>query len=378
MGVGETSHPMNFLLEEELNLPTAGEIRHGWVVNQHGNDILVDIGAKSEGIIPNQEVEKLDKETRELLSPGSEVFVYVVDPEDQNGNVILSYVRAAQEQDWQLAESLMSSQDVYEGTIVGFNKGGLLVRVGQLRGFVPNSQLELERFNGRQITPPQLQKMVGKSLSAKVIEVSRERNRLILSERAAGKELREAKRNRLLDSMQDGSTFEGRVVNLTEYGAFVDIGGIEGLVHVSELSWKRIKKPADILQVGDKVNVAVINVDQDKQRIALSMKRLEADPWTEVEQLYQEGQLIEATITKLTKFGAFARLNDDYELEGLIHISELSADHVEHPRELLKPGDVVMVRIIRIAADQRQLGLSIKEVSSAKYIEADMAILATN
>ncbi|MBE2201615.1 MAG: S1 RNA-binding domain-containing protein [Anaerolinea sp.] len=369
---------MNFLLEEELNLPTAGEIRHGWVVNQHGNDILVDIGAKSEGIIPNQEVEKLDKETRELLSPGSEVFVYVVDPEDQNGNVILSYVRAAQEQDWQLAESLMSSQDVYEGTIVGFNKGGLLVRVGQLRGFVPNSQLELERFNGRQITPPQLQKMVGKSLSAKVIEVSRERNRLILSERAAGKELREAKRNRLLDSMQDGSTFEGRVVNLTEYGAFVDIGGIEGLVHVSELSWKRIKKPADILQVGDKVNVAVINVDQDKQRIALSMKRLEADPWTEVEQLYQEGQLIEATITKLTKFGAFARLNDDYELEGLIHISELSADHVEHPRELLKPGDVVMVRIIRIAADQRQLGLSIKEVSSAKYIEADMAILATN
>ncbi len=378
MGVGETDHPMNFLLEEELNLPTAGEIRHGWVVNQHGNDILVDIGAKSEGIIPNQEVEKLDKETRELLSPGSEVFVYVVDPEDQNGNVILSYVRAAQEQDWQLAESLMSSQDVYEGTIVGFNKGGLLVRVGQLRGFVPNSQLELERFNGRQITPPQLQKMVGKSLSAKVIEVSRERNRLILSERAAGKELREAKRNRLLDSMQDGSTFEGRVVNLTEYGAFVDIGGIEGLVHVSELSWKRIKKPADILQVGDKVNVAVINVDQDKQRIALSMKRLEADPWTEVEQLYQEGQLIEATVTKLTKFGAFARLNDDYELEGLIHISELSAEHVEHPRELLKPGDVVMVRIIRIAADQRQLGLSIKEVSSAKYIEADMAILATN
>lgn len=378
MGVGETDHPMNFLLEEELNLPTAGEIRQGWVVNQHGNDILVDIGAKSEGIIPNQEVEKLDKETLERLSPGSEVFVYVVDPEDQNGNVILSYVRAAQEQDWQLAESLMSSQDVYEGTIVGFNKGGLLVRVGQLRGFVPNSQLELERFNGRQITPPQLQKMVGKSLSAKVIEVSRERNRLILSERAAGKELREAKRNRLLDSMQDGSTFEGRVVNLTEYGAFVDIGGIEGLVHVSELSWKRIKKPADILQVGDKVNVAVINVDQDKQRIALSMKRLEADPWTEVEQLYQEGQLIEATVTKLTKFGAFARLNDDYELEGLIHISELSAEHVEHPRELLKPGDVVMVRIIRIAADQRQLGLSIKEVSSAKYIEADMAILATN
>lgn len=372
------NHPMNFLLDEELNLPTAGEIRQGWVVNQYNNEILVDIGAKSEGIIPAQEVEKLDKETREQMAIGSEISVYVVDPEDQNGNVILSYVRAAQEQDWQLAESLMSSQDVYEGPIVGFNKGGLLIRVGQLRGFVPNSQLELDRFSGRQITPPQLQKLVGKTLSAKVIEVSQERNRLILSERAAGKELREAKRNKLLDSIQDGETFTGRVVNLTDYGAFVDIGGIEGLVHVSELSWKRIKKPADILQVGDEVNVSVISIDQDKQRIALSMKRLEADPWTEVDKLYQEGQLIEATVTKLTKFGAFARLNDDYELEGLIHISELSDDHVEHPREVLKPSDIVMVRIIRIAPDQRQLGLSIKEVSSAKYIEADMAMLTTN
>ncbi|MCA9961251.1 MAG: S1 RNA-binding domain-containing protein [Anaerolineales bacterium] len=369
---------MNFLLNEELNLPTAGEIRQGWVVSQQGNEILVDIGAKSEGIIPNQEVEKLDKETRDLLSPGSEVLVFVVDPEDQNGNVILSYVKAAQEQDWQLAESLMNTQEVYEGPIIGFNKGGLLIRVGQLRGFVPNSQLELDRFSDRQITPSQLQKMVGKSLGAKVIEVSKERNRLILSERAAGKELREAKRNRLLDSIQEGDAFDGRVVNLTEYGAFVDIGGIEGLVHVSELSWKRVKKPADILQVGDKVKVAVISVDQDKQRIALSMKRLEADPWSEIDKLYQEGQLIEATITKLTKFGAFARLNDDYELEGLIHISELSEDHVEHPREILKPSDVIMVRVIRIAPEQRQLGLSIKEVSSAKYIEADMALLATN
>jgi small subunit ribosomal protein S1 len=378
MGVGDMNHPMNFLLNEELNLPTAGEIRQGWVVSQHGNEILIDIGAKSEGVIPNQEVEKLDKETRDLLAPGNEVFVFVVDPEDQNGNVILSYVRAAQEQDWQLAESLLNNQEVYEGSIIGFNKGGLLVRVGQLRGFVPNSQLELDRFNDRQITPPQLQKMVGKTLSAKVIEVSKERNRLILSERAAGKELREAKRNRLLDSIEEGSSFDGRVVNLTEYGAFVDIGGIEGLVHVSELSWKRVKKPADILQVGDKVKVAVISIDQDKQRIALSMKRLEADPWTEIDKLYQEGQLIEATITKLTKFGAFARLNDEYELEGLIHISELSEDHVEHPREVLKPSDIVMVRIIRIAPEQRQLGLSIKEVSSARYIEADMAILATN
>lgn len=375
---GNVSHPMDFLLNEELNLPTTGEIRHGWVIEQRGSEILVDIGAKSEGIIPSREVEAMDSIAREALQVGSEIAVYVVDPEDSNGNIILSYARAAEEQDWQTATQLVESQSVYESKIVGYNRGGLLVKLGQIRGFVPNSQLRPDRFPNQTITPEDLQKLVGEKVRVKVLEVNRERNRLILSERAAHKEIREAKRTDLMARVAEGDTFEGRVINLTDYGAFVDIGGVEGLVHLSELSWKRVKNPGEMLQVGDKVNVSVITVDRERQRIALSMKRLEPDPWTRINDLYQAGQLIEAIITKLTKFGAFARLTDQYELEGLIHISELSEDHVNHPREIVKSGDHVMVRIIRIDPEQRQLGLSLKQVSSTKYMETDLALLTTS
>jgi small subunit ribosomal protein S1 len=378
MESGDMSHPMDFLLNEELNLPTAGEIRQGWVVEHRGHEVLVDIGAKSEGIIPGREVELMDGAGREALQIGNEIPVYVVDPEDNNGNIILSYARAAEEQDWLAATELAESQAVYESKIVGFNRGGLLVRLGQIRGFVPNSQLRSDRFPHQTITPEDLQKLVGEPVRVKVLEVNRERNRLILSERAAHKEIREARRNDLLTRVAEGDTYQGRVINLTDYGAFVDIGGIEGLVHLSELSWKRVKNPGELLQVGDKVNVSVLSVDRDRQRIALSMKRLEADPWTMINELYQVGQLLEAAVTKLTKFGAFARLGDQYELEGLIHISELSEEHVNHPREVVKSGDNVMVRIIRIDSEQRQLGLSLKQVSSTRYMEADLALLTTN
>jgi small subunit ribosomal protein S1 len=216
--------------------------------------------------------------------------------------------------------------------------------------------------------------LVGQSLFAKVIEVDRERNRLILSEQAASKEVRQAKRAERLSAIREGEVFEGRVVNLADFGVFVDIGGIEGLVHVSELSWKRINSPTEILKKGDKVSVCVLGVDNERQRIALSIKRLQPDPWTMIDSLYQVGQLVEAEITRLTKFGAFARLSDEYELEGLIHISEMSEERVDHPRAVVKPSDRVMVRIIRIDPEQRQLGLSLKQVSSEKFLEADLAM----
>jgi small subunit ribosomal protein S1 len=199
-----------------------------------------------------------------------------------------------------------------------------------------------------------------------------------MSERAAAKESRAARRANLLESLQEGEIREGAVVNLTDFGAFIDIGGIEGLVHLSEMSWKRISNPAELVQLGDKVQVYVLSIDQERQRIALSMKRLEADPWSIVDELYQAGQLTEATITKLTKFGAFARLNDEYELEGLIHISEMSEERVNHPRDVVKPGDVVTVRIIRVDPEQRQLGLSLKQVASDKFLEADLAAAMGN
>jgi len=374
---GNSSHPMDFLLDEELNLPSAGEIRTGWVVTRRSNEILVDINAKSEGVIEGREVASLDAEALADLEVGCEVRVYVVNQEDNNGNIIVSYAKAKEEEDWAMAVELMESQEVCECSVVGFNRGGVLVDVGRIRGFVPNSQLRRDRRVRKDEQSEKqraFQAMIGETVRAKIIEVSRERNRLILSENAASKEIREAQKAKLMSVMKVGDIFDGQVVNLANFGAFVDIGGIEGLVHLSELSWKRVSKPSDVLQVGDTVKVSVLKIDNEQQRIALSIKRLEADPWTLIEDTYQAGQLVEATVTRLTKFGAFARLNDNNQLEGLIHISEMAEERVEHPREVVNVDDSVMVRIIRVDAEQRQLGLSLKQVSSEKFLETDLAM----
>jgi small subunit ribosomal protein S1 len=374
---GNTSHPMDFLLDEELNLPSTGETRTGWVVTHRNNEILIDIGAKSEGVIDSREVALLSPADMEHLAIGNEVTVFVVNPEDGNGNIVLSYRKAKEEEDWMRAVELMESEDVCECSVVGFNRGGALVDVGLVRGFVPNSQLRRDRRirgEDQADTQKMMQSLIGETLRAKIIEVNRERNRLILSEIAASKEIREARKAELMTNLSVGDVFDGRVVNLANFGAFVDIGGIEGLVHLSEISWKRVSKPSDVLSIGDKVKVSVIKIDEERQRIALSIKRLEADPWTLIDESYEVGQLVEATITRLTKFGAFARLNDNNELEGLIHISEMAEDRVEHPRDVVKVDDNVMVRIIRVDSEQRQLGLSLKQVSSDKFLEADLAM----
>lgn len=371
-----TSHPMDFLLSEDLNLPTVGETRQGWVVEHRNNEIVIDIGAKSEGIISGPELQQMDDDTLERLAVGNEVLVYVVSTEDKHGNVVVSYAKAVEEHDWLVAEKLLQSQDVYKSQVVGQNRGGLLVKLGLLKGFVPNSQLGRHRRQS-QSADGQVQNPMGKPISVKVIEVDRKRNRLILSERAADKEVREARRSDLLAKLEEGDILDGRVINLADFGAFVDIGGVEGLVHLSELSWKRINHPAEVLEVGDQVKVYVLNVDRKRERLALSIKRLEPDPWTVIDQRYHVGQLLEATITKLIKYGAFARIDDEYELEGLIHISELAEEHVTHPREVVEPSQKVAVRVIRIDPEQRQLGLSMKQVVSDEFVEADLRILTS-
>ena len=368
---------MDFLLNEDLalDLPKSGDIRQGEVVEHLKNAILVDIGAKSEGIISGSELDSLSDEELEELAVGNEVAVYIVNPEDEEGNVILSYAKAAEEQDWQMVQKLADSGESYEGRVIGHNKGGLLLDVGRLRGFMPISQLGPGRsFNRDQSTSTQLQKLVGQKMLAKVIEVDRSRNRLILSERAATREKRAAQREELLAELSEGEVRPGRVVNLTDFGAFVDIGGLEGLVHISEMSWKRIANPGDVLSIGDEVEVYVLDVDRERERVALSLKRLQTDPWTIVDEIYEEGQLVEATITKLAQFGAFARIEDEYELEGLVHISELAEDHVNHPREVVRPDQMVTLRIIRVDPEQRQIGLSLKQVSSTRYMETDLAM----
>jgi small subunit ribosomal protein S1 len=376
---GDDGHPMDFLLDENLNLPVSGDIRSGWVVEHRGNVILVDIGAKAEGVIVGREVDRMDPATREALAVGQEITVCVIEVEDEQGNLIVSYSQAAAEQDWRKVAEYLDSKEVCKGTVIGFNRGGLLVKFGELRGFVPNSQLSRDRRMARPSEDEHAWKeLVGQSIETKVIEVDRERNRLILSERAAEQELRHAKRATILEELQEGDVREGTVVNLAEFGAFVDIGDIEGLVHLSELSWKRISHPSEKLQVGDEVKVSILSIDRERQRLALSVKRLEPDPWTLLGESYSVGQLVEATITKLTKFGAFAQISDEHELIGLIHISELSEEHVEHPRDVVKPAQRVMVRIIRVDPEQKQLGLSLKQVSSDDFIEADMEMLAAS
>ncbi|MBZ0292638.1 MAG: S1 RNA-binding domain-containing protein, partial [Anaerolineae bacterium] len=351
-----------------------GELLEGTVVSTSPTSVLVDVGGKSEGIIPGRELERMNRDTIEKLKPGEVIPVYVVNPHDHQGNLVLSVNRALEELDWQRAEEYRDSQEVYESNVAGYNKGGLIVRFGRVRGFVPQSQISAERRTVVDGSTPEERwgEMVNDSIAVKVMEVDRSRNRLILSERAAAREVRESRKESLISELEVGDVKVGRVVSLVDFGAFVDVGGAEGLVHLTEMSWKHVTHPRELVKVGDEVKVEVISVDPDRKRIGLSMKRQEADPWDEVAINYAVGQLVQGTITKLTKFGAFAQLTDAPEIEGLIHISELSEQRVNHPREVVNEGDVLTLRVVKIDIENRRLGLSLKRVNSAEYMDLDL------
>ena len=369
-----TGLSMADLLEmEDLNLdmPTQGEVRTGTIASISSNEILVSIGAKSEGLIPSRELEQLTDEERAELAVGQDIEVYIVSPENQRGTLVLSYTRSLEETDWANAEELLKSREAYEGTVEGFNKGGLIMRMGRLRGFVPASQVSQARRMRYQGDTPELRwsEMSGEPLTARVIEVDRERRRLILSERAASQESREALKERLLEELTVGETRTGRVTSLAEFGAFVNINGADGLVHLSELSWERVDHPSELLTVGDEVDVKVISIDQERRRIGLSLRQLQQDPWEDHINEFKVGQLVEGVITRLVKFGAFARL--DEHIEGLVHISELSEDRIEHPKEVVNEGDELVLRIIKIESDRRRIGLSLRKVDSSEFSEMD-------
>ena len=370
----ETHADMGSLLEQEgsaLIEPKPGEIRTGVIASLGGNEILVSIGTKSEGIISGREKEMIPPDEYKALEVGQEIPVYIVDPEDQNGNVVLSYIRAREERDWQDVEDLLESGETHHGKIIGYNKGGLIVPIGSLRGFVPASQVSvLRRTEGGVETPEQRWgKMVGEPIDVRVIEVDRERRRLILSERLALQETRETLKDRLLDELEEGTVRAGRVTSLADFGAFVNIDGADGLVHLSEITWERIQHPNEVLKVGQEVQVKVISMDRERKRIGLSIRQLQPDPWLKKVENIKEGQLVEGTITHLTKFGAFARLAED--LEGLIHVSELSEQRVAHPKEVVKESDVVTLRVIKIDPERRRIGLSLRKVDSPAYADLD-------
>jgi small subunit ribosomal protein S1 len=373
------SNNMEALLQQEelgLSFPTQGEIRTGVIASINPSQILVSVGTKSEGVITGKELEQIPPSDLASFVVGQEIQVFVVNPEDQNGNLVLSYTRAQDEANWLEAEELLKSGNTLHTSIIGFNKGGLIVPLGGLRGFVPASQISLSRRVSMSGETPEQRwgKMVGESIDVCVIEVDRERRRLIVSERAASTETREMIKERVLEELKEGEVRTGRVTSLADFGAFVNINGADGLVHLSEISWDRIRHPGDVLSVGQEVKVKVIAIDREKKRIGLSIRQLQDDPWGAQAEHFQVGQLVEGKITRLTKFGAFAQLEGD--LEGLIHISEISDKRIEHPKEVLHEGDVVTLRVIKIDAQNHRIGLSLRRVDSPAYADMDWQTIA--
>ena len=369
---------MASLLEKEglgLELPQAGEIKTGMIASISPGQIMVSIGAKSEGIINGQEFELIPPDIFASMEVGQEIPVYIITPEDHNGNLLLSYIRALEAESWEKADELMKAKDVFTGKIVGYNRGGLLVSFDKLRGFLPASQLSFSRR--AEITGDNPEKrfgeMIGEEITLQIIEVDQERRRLIFSERAASHETRDTIRDKVIEKLEIGEVRKGRVTSLADFGAFVNINGADGLVHLSEISWDRIRHPGDELKVGQEVEVQVISIDEDKRHIGLSIRRLKEDPWQDQIKNLKVGQLVEAKITRLTKFGAFAMLSNG--IEGLVHISELSEDHIGHPKEILHEGDQVTLRIIKIEPESHRIGLSLRRVESLAFADMDMKVL---
>jgi small subunit ribosomal protein S1 len=348
--------------------PQRGEIRQGIIVAADADRLVVDIGAKRDGIVPRQDLDKLGAEEKARLEVGAEVPVYVVQSGDQQGDVIVSVNLGLQQRDWDRAEAMAASGEVFEAKVSGFNKGGLLVAFGRIQGFIPMSHVP-----GMPQKPPSdakrnpLQAFVGKPLPLKVIEVDRKRRRLVMSARQAERQWREQQKNRLLEELEPGQTRKGIVRSLTNFGAFIDLGGADGLIHVSELSWDKVRHPKDVLTVGQEVEVYVLRLDRDQKRIGLSLKRTQPDPWTTVAQRYHIGQVIVGTVTNMADFGAFVQLEPG--VEGLIHISELADIPLSHPKELVRKGERLTLVILHIDPERRRIGLSLKQAPSTPPAE---------
>jgi small subunit ribosomal protein S1 len=350
--------------EDFFRVVQSGEIVEGVIASKRPGEILIDVGAKSEGMVDSRDLNNYSPEELAKIKVGDKVRVFVVSTHtDEDGpRIILSLSQARIEQDWDEAERLYKVKEAINSAVIGSNKGGLIVNFGQVRGFVPGSQLESSQSMGAN-RPDRWNQMIGETLKLKIIEVDRSRNRLILSEKAAAEESRkerEKEKGKILEQLVEGDVRRGRVTSLANFGAFVDIGGVDGLIHLSELAWTHVTHPREVLKVSDEVDVYILNVDREQQRVALSLKRLEPEPWSQVFEYYEINQVVDAIVIKLTNFGAFARIDD--RIEGLIHISEISEKNITHPKDVLTEGQEVRVRIIHIDPERRRMGLSMKYV----------------
>jgi len=353
--VGMTMEDYLQFEEEAFRTLNHGDIVDGVVVRVDPDEVLVDVGAKAEGVISNKELGFRGETDTVDLKPGDLIKVYVLQPENEEGNVVLSRRRAQAETTWLTAAEKQTAGEVMDAEVREQNKGGLIVNVLGLRGFLPSSQVA-RAYSGN------LEQLVGQRIPVKILEVNRKRNRLIVSQKAAEDEDRARRRDDLFNRLAVGDMVKGTVSGLTTYGAFVDIGGADGLIHISELSWDRVSKVSDVLQVGDEVNVKVIKLDADQSRISLSLRQLQQDPWEQVVANLPAGSVVEGTVTKTKKYGAFLQIVPG--IEGLLHISELSWDHVEKTEDVLKVGDVVQVKVIGVDTARRRISLSLKQLTN--------------
>jgi len=351
---------MDALSEEELSIsePRRGQLREGVVMEVRDSGLIVDINSKLDGFVPLSDLQEMG-ESPEAYSVGQTVPVVVTRPRTSEGNVLLSIAQARMQEDWLRAEQMRQEETLYETVVEEANRGGLTVRFGRLRGFVPMSQLiGFSRINQPAERHRRLRSMVGKEIMLKVIEVDRRRRRLILSQLAAAKEWRAARRKRLLEELEAGQVRTGRISQITSFGLFVNLGGLDGLVHVSELSWGRIENPAEVYRIGQRIKVKVLSVDKERQRIALSIKALTPDPWESADERYHVGDLVEGKVSQMADFGVFVELEPG--IEGLLHNSELISPE---QREELAIGVPVLVKIIRVEPEKRRIGLSARQVS---------------
>jgi len=357
--VAEPTEFMQLFESDEFvpNPPRRGEIRQATILQITRNEIFVDLGAKRDGIVTSQDIERLDPIMRDRLHLGEQVPVYVINPQDTNDNLIVSINMGLQQYDWDEARALLDTDDVVEVKVAGYNRGGVLVKWKRLDGFIPSSHM-VTVSSGLQGTERKdaIDGVLDDALGVKVIEVDQTRRRLIFSEREAQREWRAQQKARLLSELKEGDEVEGEVTGLRDFGAFVNIGGADGLIHVSELAWHRVDHPRDVLNIGDVIKVHVLSLDRKTNRIALSRKRLLNDPWENAMGKYFEGQQVEGTVTNVVDFGAFIALDDG--LEGLLHLSEMGDGTLKEPHSYVKKGDRLQLRISRLEPEKRRVGFT--------------------
>jgi len=346
----------------ESTFPTIneGEVVHGTVVRVDKDEVLVDIGYKSEGVIPVAELSiRRSVNPQDEVTLGDEIDALVMTKEDAEGRLILSKKRARFEIAWKAIEQAHEQGEPVTGRVIEVVKGGLILDLG-VRGFLPASLVDIRRVQD-------LDEFTGQELRCKVIELNRSRNNVVLSRRAVLEDERKEQRQQILDRLNPGDVVEGTISNIVDFGAFVDLDGMDGLIHISELSWSHVNHPSEVLEIGQKVNVKVLDIDRDRQRISLGLKQTQTDPWQQVLESYGEGDVVSGKVTKVVTFGAFVEILPG--VEGLVHISELAQHHVENPREVVSQGDTVNVRILEVDAERRRLSLSLKRVDDGMPLQ---------